>query len=467
MARIAVRMAGWCLGRIPTLIVWTGLIGLFIYGAAQGWKFGDDKPKDRRQEGEASEPASFSSSIQEQPFDVPIQVVHDPKTCKAEEKPIRFASAQTATLVGITNQKVEPRTVSVEIEAHGQVMQDPLATSKISPLVGGLVLSLEKQLGDPVRAGELLALIESTDVGKAKAGYLTAKAAFESRQAERALLSPESPQGSIVKADAAVREARAALYSARQTMANLGLPLLSAAEEKLPDEAFAKRLALLGLPFFRRIDTMLRCQTEGVPAPANLLPLYSPIDGQVMKRSIGRGETVAALQQVYEVGDPTRIHVFLDVRQEDFPKVALGQQVSFRLEGGAATSPADGAIDWISPALDEKTRSVRVRAKVANANGVFKSGAFGAGVVTVATPRPVLMVPRDAVHWEGCSYIVFVKKRNGDEVVYWPRRLTLGIRDDRDVQVITGLAAGEEIVTVGSHVLKCELMKARIGDAEE
>src|SRR5205823_1202477 len=112
------------------------------------------------------------------------------------------------SLAGIASVKLEPRSVSVEIEAHGEVMQDPTATAKVSPLAGGVLIAIDKQLGDPVQAGELLALIESSDVGKAKAVYLTAKVSFESRETERALLTPgSSPPASIVKADAAVREA--------------------------------------------------------------------------------------------------------------------------------------------------------------------------------------------------------------------------------------------------------------------
>src|SRR5262249_44335299 len=120
-------------------------------------------------------------------------------------KIIRFKSAEAGRLAGIKTVKLEPRPVQVEIAAHGEVMQDPLAAAKVSPLVDGLYVELEKRLGDPVQAGELLALIESMDVGKAKNAYLTAKVALESREAERALLSPgTSPPASIVKADAAV-----------------------------------------------------------------------------------------------------------------------------------------------------------------------------------------------------------------------------------------------------------------------
>jgi len=467
---MGLRIVTWCLGRIPTLIVWAGLVALFIYGATHNWRFfqAEEKPKEAKEETEPAKEEPFSSYIQDRPFDVPVRVTHDPKTCPVGKKPVEFKSPESAALAGIATMKLEPRSVALTIEAHGEVMQDPYATAKVSPRVGGVFVSIEKQLGDPVRTGELLALIESADVGKAKAAYVTAKAALESREAERALLEAgKSPPGSVVKAESAVREARAALFAARQAITNLGLPLPTTAEERLPDEAFAQALEQLGIPADKRRALEVSLRIQGKPLPTNLLPLFSPLDGAVVNRVGVVGETVAALQLIFEVGDPTRVQVFLDVRQEDMGQIALGQCLTFRVEGGAQLPAVSGKLDWISPTVDEKTRTVRVRARVSNPGGRLKRGAFGAGTVTVAPNRLALVAPRDAIQWEGCSYIVFVKKTEDGKTAYWPRKVTLGVRDDSGVEITSGLAAGDEIVSAGSHVLKSELLKARIGEAEE
>jgi RND family efflux transporter MFP subunit len=270
----------------------------------------------------------------------------------------------------------------------------------------------------------------------------------------------------VVEAEAAAREARAGLYSARQGLANLGLPLPSAEDEKLTDESLTSRLLLLGVPDAKRRELEARASQTGEAITANLLPVFSPLDGVVTKRNGVVGETIAALAPVYEVGDPTRVHVFLEVRQEDMARVAVGQEMTFRLEGGAGVPAVDGVIDWISPTVDEKTRTVRARGRVANPNGVLKSGAFGGGTVTVEGPRPGLVVPREAVHWEGCKHVVFAK-RTADGTTYYPLRVTLGARVGGAVEVTGGLDAGEEIAVAGSHVLKAELLKDRIGQAEE
>jgi membrane fusion protein, heavy metal efflux system len=493
MSRVVVRILTWSAGRIPTLIVWAGLAGLFAYGASHRWKFGERPAKEgeAKEKAEEPEPASFSTYFQERPFDVPIQITHDPNHCPVfscrmrspeaggavvgaagwldlSPKAIRFKTPEAARLVGIATARLEPRQVQVEIVAHGELQQDPLAMAKVSPRVGGVFIALDKQLGDPVLAGELMALIESSDVGKAKTEYLAAKVALDSREREYNLLSPgSSSQASIVKADAAVRAARAAVATARQAIANLALPLPTADEERVPEDVFARRLALLGIPFTKRLQLQIRAEALGLPLPANLLPLYSPLDGVVVKRSGMVGETIAALQPVFEVSDPTRVYAFLDIRQEDVPKIALGQEMSFRVEGGSDSPESAGRIDWISPTMDDKTRTVRVRARVANPNGALKTGSFGAGTVIAEPSHPALMVPREAVQWEGCSHMVFVKKQEGGETVYQPRQVALGARDERGIEATAGLSAGDEIVVAGSHVLKSELLKGRIGEAEE
>ena len=114
--------------------------------------------------------------------------------------------------------------------------------------------------------------------------------------------------------------------------------------------------------------------------------------------------------------------------------------------------------------MDEKTRTVRVRVRVPNPDGALKSGAFGAGLIDVEEPGVGLVVPRDAVHWEGCRHVVFVKV---SDVEYRPRAVALGARDAKTIEITAGLEPGEEVVVAGSHALKGELLKDRIGAAEE
>jgi cobalt-zinc-cadmium efflux system membrane fusion protein len=505
--RILAQVAGW----IPSLLVWAGLVGLFVYGSHNNWKwrFSEEKARDKGEKKDTApdnpdDDEPFTPYPLSRPFDVPVMVVHSPFRCPVfstaqlveptagasvvgacgwldfTPKSIKLKSAEIADRAGIKTVAAKIERVSVSVEAHGEVQQDPTATAKASPRAGGVLFALEKQLGDRVRKGELLALIESAEVGKAKPAYLTARAMYESRERVRASLSPESsPMRTIVEAQAAAREASANLYSAQQGLANLGLPVPDT-NEAISDQALTQRLQLLGVPFGKRLELYARANA-GQGLPANLLPLFSPLDGVVTRRNGVVGETVAALQPVYEVGDPSRIYVYLDVRQEDSAKVAIGQDLTFTLEGGAIDSGTHGMIDWISPVVDDKTRTVRVRGRVPNPDGKLRAGAFGGGTVVVDPPRPALVVPKDAIHWEGCCHLVFVKvpptkreatetketKEADEEIEFRPRRVTTNVRDGGWVEITSGLKEGEEVAVGGSHVLKNELLKGRIGGADE
>ena len=104
----------------------------------------------------------------------------------------------------------------------------------------------------------------------------------------------------------------------------------------------------------------------------------------------------------------------------------------------------------------------------------MKSQTFGDGTIRVGSSAAAPVVPAAAVHWEGCCHVVFVRREapNKDgaakaDVVFEPRRVSLGAREGGYVEVRSGLLAGEHIALEGSHVLKCELLKDRIGEAEE
>jgi cobalt-zinc-cadmium efflux system membrane fusion protein len=479
------RVLRWVVGHLPALLAWAGLVGLFVYGSKHEWKFGDKKDAEKEKKAKPDDDReSFTPYFAPQPGDVPVWVSHNPLRCPVQAagvarlippaaaaavagtvgwfppaRVVKFKSPEAAERAGIKTAAAELDWVAVTVEAHGEVRQDPTVVAQVSPRAGGALYALEKQLGDRVKRGELLALVDSAEVGRAKAAYLTARATTEAKaQIRQSLEGGAVPPRSVVEAEAALREARANLFGARQAIENLGLPV-PPADEKLSDDELTRRLAGLGIPGEKWTALNTR---DGRPPPANLLPVFSPLDGVVTKRTGVAGETVAAGAAVFEVADPTKVHVVLDVRLEDQAGVKVGQEMTFTAEGQAAA--AAGEVDLVSPAVDEKTRTVRVRGRVPNAAGALKSGAFGAGAVTTDGPWVGVVVPRDAVHWEGCCHMVFVKKSDTE---YEVRRVTLGVRAGDVVEIESGLSPGEEVAVTGSHVLKSELLKERIGEADE
>ena len=171
---------------------------------------------------------------------------------------------------------------------------------------------IEKQVGDTVAPGELLAIIDSLEVGKAKAAYLLAKVQVDvKKQTRHAMVPGVIPQISIVQADAAVREAEVGLYTAEQGLLNLGLTLPPMRIQSESDKDFAKRLQFLGIP--QPIVDSMHDEATG-----NLLPIFNPLKSgprSCNAKALWR-EPVAALQTLFLIGETNELLVYLDVRQE-------------------------------------------------------------------------------------------------------------------------------------------------------
>ena len=117
-------------------------------------------------------------------------------------------------------------------------------------------------------------------------------------------------------------------------------------------------------------------------------------------------------------------------------------------------------ITWVAAHVDPRTRTLEARAELQNPGGILKANMFARASVEVRDRHPALVVPVDAVQWEGCCNVVFVKQ---SETLYEPRKVLLGVNTGTAYEVLDGLTGGEEVVTQGSFLLKTELLKGSIG----
>ena len=144
---------------------------------------------------------------------------------------------------------------------------------------------------------------------------------------------------------------------------------------------------------------------------------------------------------------------------KDGAKIEPGQSVVLKVVGlrGEAFG---GRIARVSTHVDPRTRTLKARAVVTNSEGLLRANMFGAALITIHDKRPVLVVPKGAVQWEGCCNVVFVKR---SDTLYEPRKVRLGYETDRFYEVKSGVEPGETVVTQGSFLLKTEILKGSIG----
>jgi cobalt-zinc-cadmium efflux system membrane fusion protein len=156
----------------------------------------------------------------------------------------------------------------------------------------------------------------------------------------------------------------------------------------------------------------------------------------------------------------------LGVAQEDARHVRLGQPVRFR--GSGLAREVQGRVAWVSTGVDPVTRTVKVRADMLNTDGSLRDHTFGTGRIVLREEPEAVVVPSEAVQWEGCCHVVFVRDKNylarGAPKVFHTRTVRPGASSGGNTEIVAGVLPGELVVTKGSGVLRSELLKNNLGE---
>ncbi|HTO89281.1 MAG TPA: efflux RND transporter periplasmic adaptor subunit [Thermoanaerobaculia bacterium] len=200
-------------------------------------------------------------------------------------------------------------------------------------------------------------------------------------------------------------------------------------------------------------------ELEETGKPKKALTLYSPVDGFVMSKNAVQGARVMPSDTLFDIAGIRRVWVQADVYESEAPFVALGQTARMSLSylpGRTWT----GKVSFISPVLDEKTRTLKVRVELPNLDGSLKPEMYA----DLTLERPlgrVVTVPDGAVLSTGTRSIVFVAKGEGR---FEPRAVTTGAKADGFFEIKEGIQPGEEVVTQANFLIDSESrLKAALG----
>ena len=181
------------------------------------------------------------------------------------------------------------------------------------------------------------------------------------------------------------------------------------------------------------------------------LTFYSPVAGVVTKKDIVEGMQFEAGAMPYEIVDLSRVWVLADIYESELQHVTVGMPASLTLNA-FPNREFRGRVLFIDPLLDPQTRTVKVRLAFPNTTGDLRPEMFGE-VVLHGEPREGLRIPQDAVIDSGTEKIVFVALGHGK---FQPRIVLLGEAGGHDVEVVSGLAAGEQVVTRANFLIDSE-----------
>jgi len=383
--------------------------------------------------------------------------------CQLHLRRIQFVSKEAVGNAGIDIGLVDRRTIVESIPASGEVTYDQTRIARLSSRAPGTVWKVYRNIGDDVRKGDVLAVIDASEVGRLKAELLAAITDYDLKKIQRDQLQGVAGSGVaervLQEAEASLSAAHIRVQRAVQSLVNLGFPVtakqvLSAERKTLPD-----KLRFLGLP--EDVTRYLNPETT----TSNLIPLRAPSDGIVVARDVVAGEVVDSKQVLFTVVDTSHMWLMLNVASEQAPLLKLGRKVLFRPDGDE--SEITGRISWISTKVDPHTRTVEVRVELPNRDGRLRNETFGEGRIVLREDSGSIVVPNEAVHWEGCCHVVFVRDKNyqkdGSYKVFHTRVVRPGARTATHTEILAGLMPWEVVVTEGGGVLRAELLKGNLG----
>ena len=193
--------------------------------------------------------------------------------------------------------------------------------------------------------------------------------------------------------------------------------------------------------------------------PIRAMPVYAPISGYVTGRTAYHGMKVMPADTLFDILDLSHVWVLADVYEYELPRLSLGQKATMTLSYWPGRV-WNGTVTYVYPAVDEKTRTVKVRVELDNPKGELKPEMF-ADVTIHGSARDVLQVPDDAILESGTRNIVFVSEGEGKLV---PREVSVGDHGAGSVEIRGGLKDGDVVVLGANFLVDSESrLKAAIG----
>lgn len=331
------------------------------------------------------------------------------------------------------------------IEAPGVLALDERRTARIGSQVEGKVLEVFVEIGDRAQTGKELAHMISPVVHEAWAAYR--KALSERRRAQNDLTVAVQQVDRVKRllADRAVAEQEVQRAESNRVAAEEGLNIV--------------------LTELRRAqETMEHLGVTNSEDPTGeegeQIPVKSPLTGVVLEKFITEGGAVTPGAPLFLVSDLSTLWALAEIDETSLPHIQTGRPVEVRV----AAYPAErfpGTIAWVADTVNPKTRRITVRCTLPNPSGRLKPDMYATVSLGEGEPHLVVTVPSAAVQDIDGKTVVFVEAAKGRFV---RREVTVEPERDGQVDVRTGLQAGERIVAKGAFLLKSELLKSRTAE---
>lgn len=357
---------------------------------------------------------------------------------------------------GVKTQAAQLWVLRPTITAPARVGFNTEAMAHVGSPLRGRIAEVNVRVGDPVKAGQELAVIESPELGEAQADYLQRGVAVQTAgpAVELSKVAWERAQGLYDKSQGiSLTEVQR-----REAEHKVSLAALRAAQSART--AAANRLQMLGMD---------RAAIEALATTSEVVPRYAiraAIDGVVVQREVTLGELVGPDREYLMVlADATKLWVLADVPEAKLLSIHVGAKawITVGSFGEVGSKRFEGSVAFNSPFVDSTTRTAQVRIEVPMAELGLRPGMFAQAEIVEMdpgepSPAPVIAVPEGALQTVEGGPALFVPVE-GEPNAYAKRAVTIGRAVGGLVPVFSGLVEGELFVSEGTFILKADLGK--------
>lgn len=332
---------------------------------------------------------------------------------------------------------IERRLFRDEIAATATIKPNEYRLVHLSPRIEGRVIEVKAELGQHVKSGQVLALLDSIELGQKKSDFLQAKT------------NHDVDKRNYVREEGLYKEQ---ITSEKEFLDAKGRHEKSLAAYRAAHEAL--RLIGLSEADITHIDWSTKEQ------PLSYFPIVSSLNGTVIERTITLGELISPKDTAFTIVDLSTVWIILDVYEQNLAAVRKGADVEMTVDALPGET-FKGTIVYLSDVLNPVTRTIDARVEIPNPQRRLRPGMFArAAVILPGHGNDALVAPLDALHQVNDKTMAFVEKNPG---TYEVREVTVGRRSPPYGEIRSGLREGERVVTTGAFYLKSMLLKEQIG----
>ena len=260
-----------------------------------------------------------------------------------------------------------------------------------------------------------------------------------------AYVSKDKPVAEVYSPDLlATQQEYLLAVKSREQLKNSPIPSISQNGDGLVASS-KQRLMLFG------VKESQIAELEKAGKPNIRLPIYTPQSGIVIEKMVQQGQYVNTGDPLFNIADLSTVWVELEVYENEFPNIHIGQQVEIRSQSFPG-KPFTGRIAFIYPFLDPKTRTVKARVEMPNPGMKLKPDMFVNAIIKVPLGSAIV-VPVTAVIDTGQRQVVWVETSTG---MFEPRDVQVGQTSNDKIQILSGLKTGDKVAVSGGYLIDSE-----------